>query len=53
MLPREKVIPTHHFDQTEIPWQAFANAVVIQAVNDYRIYKRCDRALDELEKMIN
>lgn len=47
MLPREKVIPTHHFDQTEIPWQAFANAVVIQAVNDYRSFTRMLRRLQQ------
>ena len=40
MFPRKKVIPTHHFDQTELPWQALANAVVIQAVNDYRSFTR-------------
>ena len=45
MLPREKVIPTHHFDQTELPWQALANAVVIQAVNDYRGFTRMLRKL--------
>lgn len=45
MLPRKKVIPTHHFDQTELPWQALANAVVIQAVNDYRSFTRMLRRL--------
>ena len=45
MLPRKKGIPTHHFDQTELPWQALANAVVIQAVNDYRILARMLRRL--------
>ena len=42
---RKKVIPTHHFDQTELPWQALANAVVIQAVNDYRSFTRMLRRL--------
>ena len=45
MLPRKKVIPTHHFDQTEPPWQALANAVVIQAVNDYRSFTKMLRRL--------
>ena len=45
MLSRKKVIPPHHFDQTEIPWQALANAVVIQAVNDYRNFTRMLRRL--------
>lgn len=45
MLPRKKAIPTHHFDQTELPWQALANAVVIQAVNDYRSFTRMLRRL--------
>ena len=45
MLPRKKAIPTHHFDQTELPWQALANAVVIQAVNDYRGFTRMLRKL--------
>lgn len=45
MLLRKKVIPTHHFDQTELPWQALANAVVIQAVNDYRGFTRMLRRL--------
>lgn len=42
---RKKVIPPHHFDQTELPWQALANAVVIQAVNDYRSFTRMLRRL--------
>lgn len=45
MQPQRKVIPTHHFDQTELPWQALANAVVIQAVNDYRGFTRMLRRL--------
>ena len=45
MLLRKKVIPTHHFDQTELPWQALANAVVIQAVNDYRSFTKMLRRL--------
>ena len=45
MLLRKKVIPPHHFDQTELPWQALANAVVIQAVNDYRSFTRMLRRL--------
>ena len=45
MLLRKKVIPTHHFDQRELPWQALANAVVIQAVNDYRSFTRMLRRL--------
>lgn len=45
MLLRKKVIPPHHFDQTELPWQALANAVVIQAVNDYRSFTKMLRRL--------
>lgn len=45
MQPQRKVIPTHHFDQRELPWQGLANAVVIQAVNDYRSFTRMLRRL--------
>ena len=45
MLPQRKVIPPHRFDQTDLPWQALANAVVIQAVNDYRSFTRMLRRL--------
>ena len=45
MLPQEKEIPTYHFDQTELPWQALSDAVVIQAVKDFRAFTRMLRRL--------
>ena len=41
MLQQNKGIPAY-LDQKELPWQALSDAVVIQAVKDFRAFTRID-----------
>ncbi|MDD6050889.1 MAG: hypothetical protein PUC00_06405 [Clostridiales bacterium] len=44
MLQQNKGIPAY-LDQKELPWQALSDAVVIQAVKDFRAFTRMLRRL--------